>query len=424
MTDVADGEPRAAFSRRIVNAIQDVWVVPMLIAAVGIVQVSLFVRAVQVLFPVHKQAFGVFFEAAAVCASCMLPTFLLWALVNVMRRAQAMVGRYAFRPVDDSHVATAARDAADRAWNNETAQLQRSAERILQYSTVYGAIVTLALTAVVLVAIRPLLGIGWDADQRHRIAAAYACGAATVLAFARDFVRLLIRAATRDGNARMFAYATKRLVVADTGALVLLLLALSTGERDKIIAAPFWWLVFGSAAALLGDRVFDMVSERLSVLVGAQKPNRKPADDLESIEGLDEDDRIRLEEENITSVHGLALASTPRLFYNTKYGLLRICDWQDQALLNVRVGAAKARLLREQFGIRCATQLQKLAAAYVSSTPAEPNGGTDSWGQLLSAIGLTGPGPFVRISLEAIAKDEVAARLDAFRHAVPQGGPA
>ena len=43
------------------------------------------------------------------------------------------------------------------------------------------------------------------------------------------------------------------------------------------------------------------------------------------------------------------------------YGLPRICDWQDQALLIERVGRTNALLLREQFFIRGAIAARRFA---------------------------------------------------------------
>ena len=64
------------------------------------------------------------------------------------------------------------------------------------------------------------------------------------------------------------------------------------------------------------------------------------------------EDYARLIEEGVDSVHALAFFPTPRLFFNTRYSLQCICDWQDQALLLTYFGAARAQLFRERLGIR------------------------------------------------------------------------
>jgi hypothetical protein len=120
-------------------------------------------------------------------------------------------------------------------------------------------------------------------------------------------------------------------------------------------------LLIGVAVALIGERMLRVVTNRAANMLGLEGFAAPQSADLEVIDGLSEEDAARLSEERIDSVHALAFTPTARIFFNTVYGLPRICDWQDQALLIERVGRTNALLLREQFFIRGAISARRLA---------------------------------------------------------------
>ncbi|NPC81890.1 hypothetical protein HPC49_27185, partial [Pyxidicoccus fallax] len=138
--------------------------------------------------------------------------------------------------------------------------------------------------------------------------------------------------------------------------------------------------------------------------------------DLSAIDGLREDDAARLAEERIDSVHALAFTPTARIFFNTVYGLHRICDWQDQALLIARVGRTNALMLREQYFIRGAIAarneaLKLLAAAGEAQpeAPAAPKPGTTSVVQ----------DDMLKRALHPLAEDRDIERLEVFWRSIP-----
>jgi hypothetical protein len=120
-------------------------------------------------------------------------------------------------------------------------------------------------------------------------------------------------------------------------------------------------LLIGVAVALIGERMLRVVTNRAASLLGLEGFATPTAGDLNAVDGLSDEDAARLAEERIDSVHALAFTPTARIFFNTVYGLPRICDWQDQALLIERVGRTNALLLREQFFIRGAISARRLA---------------------------------------------------------------
>jgi len=120
-------------------------------------------------------------------------------------------------------------------------------------------------------------------------------------------------------------------------------------------------LLIGIGVALMGERILRVVTNRAASLLGLEGFASPEPGNLNIIDGLSEEDAARLAEERIDSIHALAFTPTARIFFNTVYGLPRICDWQDQALLIERVGRTNALLLREQFFIRGAIAARRFA---------------------------------------------------------------
>jgi hypothetical protein len=189
--------------------------------------------------------------------------------------------------------------------------------------------------------------------------------------------RILVRVASNDATTRTFANAARSygLCIVSAGLLACLTLA-NADERTAQMS-----IAMGIAVGLLGDRAFLAVSNRAAALLGAEAEVVDSGVGLRGIEGLSGEDVQRLQEENITSVHGLAFAPVPRLFFNSSLNLHRISDWQDQALLLIYFSESRAKALREYFQIRGAVDAQRLAVGLEGLPP-------EAWQQLLASMSL------------------------------------
>ena len=170
--------------------------------------------------------------------------------------------------------------------------------------------------------------------------------------------RILVRIAGDDATTRTFANAARSYGLCVVSGGLLACLTVSTADAAETAQMS---IAMGIAVGLLGDRAFLAVSNRAAALLGAEPEVVDPGNELRTIEGLGAEDQQRLQEESIGSVHALAFVPVPRLFFNSSLNLQRICDWQDQALLQVYIGATRARALREFFQIRGAIDAQRLA---------------------------------------------------------------
>ena len=189
--------------------------------------------------------------------------------------------------------------------------------------------------------------------------------------------RILVRVASNDATTRTFANAARSYGLCVVSAAMLACLTLSdTAERTAQMS-----IAMGIAVGLLGDRAFLAVSNRAAAMLGAEAEVVESGVGLRMIEGVTGEDLQRLQEENISSVHALAFAPVPRLFFNSSLNLRRICDWQDQALLQVYLGESRAKALREHFQIRGAVDAQRLASSLVDLPP-------EAWQQLLASMSL------------------------------------
>lgn len=191
--------------------------------------------------------------------------------------------------------------------------------------------------------------------------------------------RILVRVASNDATTRTFANAARSygLCIVSGGLLACLTLT-DANERTAQMS-----IAMGIAVGLLGDRAFLAVSNRAAAMLGAEAEVVDSGIGLRVIEGLSGEDVQRLQEENISSMHGLAFAPVPRLFFNSSLNLRRICDWQDQALLQVYFGENRAKALREYFQIRGAVDAQRLAGGLEALPP-------EAWQQLLASMNLPG----------------------------------
>ncbi|MBN1203349.1 MAG: hypothetical protein JXB05_00305 [Myxococcaceae bacterium] len=224
----------------------------------------------------------------------------------------------------------------------------------------------------------------WVAERDYP---ALAVATAATISFTLHQGQIFFRSASNDATARMMARASRTLLIVSICALFFGALFLEGSERpaeaaaSEEIAAPreapppgntpppvanplsgrTGALLIGIAVALIGERMLRLVTSRAASLLGLEGFSSPVVSDMSVIDGLSEEDAARLAEERIDSVHALAFTPTARIFFNTVYGLQRICDWQDQALLIERVGRTNALLLREQFFIRGAIAGRRLA---------------------------------------------------------------
>lgn len=357
---------------------------------------------------------------AYACFLCALPTFMmvcLSALAARSRNARLSLGlracfhRQWHRDDPLAGVPSSVLDSAELAWRHEAAQVEHTTARLQRHAFLYGTFTSFTLSCPLLIVIEPIFRYALDAEvQPPHVWGAMAVSSAVAVTFTREVGRMLVREAGRDSSTSMMAWATRRLVLVVTGTILLVCLVLAAGDLKGVVRGGPGWILLGALMAVVGDRAVAAVDERAARLLGVQQPKRKELDDLRQIEGLSDEDARRLAEEGIDSVHALALFSTPRLFFNTPYTLNRICDWQDQALLLVRLGD-KARLFREQLLVRGAIDAQRVAEEVLVLAD-----GDEQLGQLARTLGL-GSEQQARIVLRRIAEDEVITLLLVYRHA-------
>jgi hypothetical protein len=218
---------------------------------------------------------------------------------------------------------------------------------------------------------------------------ALAVGTAATISFTLHLGQIFFRSASNDATARMMARASRTLLIVSICALFFGALLLEgdpmagafpslgsdaaaedsappkpstpPSNQSNPLSGRTGALLIGIGVALIGERMLRIVTNRAASLLGLEGYAMPQSGDLNVIEGLSEEDAARLAEERIDSIHALAFTPTARIFFNTVYGLPRICDWQDQALLIERVGRTNALLLREQFFIRGAIAARRLA---------------------------------------------------------------
>lgn len=263
---------------------------------------------------------------------------------------------------------------------------------------------------------------------------ALAVGTAATISFTLHLGQIFFRSASNDATARMMARASRTLLIVSVCALFFGALLLesdaqvgisSSSEPPSTGGAPVGnplqgetgALLIGVAVALMGERILRLVTHRAASLLGLEAAAVTKSSDLNLIEGLSEDDAARLAEERIDSIHALAFTPTARIFFNTVYGLPRICDWQDQALLIERVGRTSALLLREQFFIRGAIAARRLALQKFGTGEQKPpeEGSTPASPELVDLA----KEPHLDRALRSVVEDENIEMLEVFWRSVP-----
>lgn len=400
------------------------FIIQLVLHGLGLLTVlGVYIRAVGATYGIGAKlsSFERLLFAAGVALIPALPLLLTLCLSRMVThsldarveygRSASFESRPSRRGADDTWIVRSAR----RLWNHEADQVAHASTRLREHAAFYGFTASVALSFVAILLVAPAFAQRLDdpGAGRYRIPIALAVGAAVTTTFVREMGRMLVRAANRDSSSPMFAWATKRLLLVISGTLLLCCLAFFTKDLETLIKGTPGWLILGAGMAVLGERAVDAVDNRAARLLGVAQRRPKDEDDLRRIDGLGEDDLLRLAEEGVDSVHTLAFQWTPKLFFSTPYALQRICDWQDQCLLLVRLGPSRARLFREQLGVRGAIDARHM----IDEMLALPEGDEKAQDMMrLLAFPADAQG---RAALQRIADDECIARLEVFRRAIP-----
>jgi hypothetical protein len=293
--------------------------------------------------------------------ACALP-FVLTAMVALLLRGQderATLDLFAPPgPQDAPHL----QQQALALWAIEAESNRKSRGERDGYLLLFGLVTSLALLSSALVFALKLHGAAAPQDPPGTMAlVVVGIVAGTVMSFAISLGQIVVRAARQDLAPRLVGSASRSiLVVILTTAIVIGFSALGTDKHaiDSYNEA----VLAGLVAGLVGDQLIDAIAATAGLMTGAV-----PADDAEDedafhfIDGIENEHRQRLAELGITSAHALAYGSTPALFFSTRYDLQEICDWQDQALLVVLAGLARAKEWRPRLGVRGCADARSLA---------------------------------------------------------------
>ncbi|MCU0683435.1 MAG: hypothetical protein MUF34_14540 [Polyangiaceae bacterium] len=359
-------------------------------------------------------SFDVLVACSPAVVICALPSLLSYTLIASGQRS--LDTRLAFDvPGGPSSLREAGLGAAfleaRRRWRHEKVHVASARRRTEQNGQLYGFLVSLSLSLCAMVAARQVLFGEAPSTQTEKVALAVAT--ALLITFARDVGRMAVRVANRDASGRMLAWNIKRLLMTVVGTLLLSGFAFA-GSLPDALQGPAGWLLIGGGMALFADQVMEAVGERFAAVFGIKRPPPSDAENLRRLDGMGEGDLERLGEEGIDSIHALAMCSTAKLFFNTPYALQRICDWQDQALLVVRLGEPKARFFREQLQLRGAIDAQRLAADFLGHERLDEKERQD----LVKMLGFPSDAQ-ARMVLERLACDDMIRQLACYRKALP-----
>jgi hypothetical protein len=358
----------------------------------------------------------------ALTVLCALPLVLMYCIKSLIVGSLDARTRFhvsSWRAGADHAPGDRATNEASRLWQHEIDQFTRRNLRLWRQGSFYElfCVLVFSLGAVILVGRAKHMGTG-QLDPLGAVALAVT--SAAVFSFLGEAGRMIVRVARRDASERMLAWATRRLLVVVTGAALVCTLVI-TGNfgnmaRGQGAAGVFFWVLLGAGTAVLGDRATMAVNDRVARIFSVTAPARRD-EGFKLVEGLCDDDLDRLAEEGIDTVHALAFYSTPKLFLSTPYTLPQICDWQDQCLLVVRLGRTKAAFCREHLLVRGATDMQRVAQDFVADRLLP-----DEKDDLVKLLGLASKAPAKEMLL-ALSQDPIAARLEIFRHAMPESVP-
>jgi hypothetical protein len=263
--------------------------------------------------------------------------------------------------------------------------------RAQDYAHLYGFLATATLSACVMVFQHAPGSASNPFNEDHNripyhVMIPIAVAVAASVSFTLEFGKLVVRLAGHDVSARTYAVAVRTFLAVIVAAFFLPLVFAVAGDVDMANKA-MKVAVVGAAVGLLGRRILDLLMTQADSVLHIQNVTAKDRFDLNLIDGINDDEIDRLAEEGVDSVHALAFMSTPQLYFNSIYGLSRICDWQDQALLLDYLGQAKAQSWRENLGIQGAIAAQTLAIKMltpIGETPQVPESKIQSEGSQMA----------------------------------------
>lgn len=324
----------------------------------GLVVLSLMLFSPDVLaaLPPHSSRLPLPFAISVLCAVGILPGVLAHVAYCLMDK------RAAQRPVRPVFLAgqlpQELMEVAASAWRYECQRRELSHSRAHSFAKLWGLLATGFLIGAVTFLIPPI----------HPYATPFVLGrhllALTVMAavtarFLLDLGRICVRNANDDLSRRVFADAVNTLLLTliATLAFALVIGAQPNGDPWKSTLAA---LGLGIAVAMVGMPAFSYAAQRASSLLGIKSVEQPTALPLTAIQGIHAHEIERLREEGIDSVECLVSTPLPRIFLNTRFSLMRICDWFNRGLLLCRLGASATAELRERAGIIGARDLLRL----------------------------------------------------------------
>jgi hypothetical protein len=308
-------------------------------------------------------------------------------------------------------------------WSYERRRFLQSLAKTKMNAVILGG------AASCLLAICLLLGTEEWADGTQKTVRAFALSLATavVVSYSINFSRLLVRIASQDFNARMFAWATRSLCLVAAGDLVLFAVMYNVLPQEGGVRTYSIAVLMGAVTAVMGERALQVAYDKAVTVVGLPGVKREANSPLSVLEGITPEDIERFAEEGVDSLHALAFIPTSRLFFNTSQSLQRICDWQDQALLQVYVGSMKAKVLYEQLTIRGVIDLQLLSQLALAESqgaplPSAPGASSPPTSSIREALGkaLGLEGAALTCALTTFVRDELTLRLRIHWQSTPQ----
>lgn len=301
-------------------------------------------------------------------------------------------------------------------WDFECERAQASLKRASDYAYLFGLLTSVVATCCT---------IGYmvaSRDMKELIGLTIAVGVAVIVYFATSLGSFLQRLANADAGAQLFAHASSNLLlIVPSAFLIAGLLSKNATMANLLTSSELGSALLGVAIGILGERAFGAVNERAANLLGIKNLTPSYVSDLRRIDGLNDEDVARLSEEGIDSVHSLAFAPTPRLFFSTIYSLQCLCDWQDQALLMEYAGQSRAQTFRDKFMVRGAVDARMIANQLllppektISGTIALQTSDVDDFAKLLGFNTVNQ----LRLALLTLANDEIITRLEIYYRSV------
>ena len=300
----------------------------------------------------------------------------------------------------------------EKQWDLEAARARDGVQRVVLYAGFLGTITSVTLCLCVM-----LLDGHAGSGTALRTSLPLTVISAVCASFAVSIARIIVRAAQRDGSGKMFAWATRSLFLSILGAM-LFVLGVAQSKEAPFVSSTGGFIAVGIAVALVGEHFLRSILERAGKLLGVEASVKSSSEaDIGDLNGLSEEDIVRLAEEGIDNIHALAFVPTPRLYFSTTYSLQRICNWQDQAMLIVATDT-RAATFRDQMMVFGATDAQVMAERFM--TPAAEPGGTSGFSaadleDLSKRLGF-GNAALARVALHALAEDEMTRRLRVYSH--------